>query len=48
MRQITLTLSRAPGDCIGLATDVPFIACVINLSCTLTITWICRVYSFVL
>ena len=34
MRQITLTLSEAPGDCIGLATDVPFIACVINLSCT--------------
>ena len=32
MRQITLTLSGAPGDYI----DVPFIACVINLPCIFT------------
>ena len=32
-----LTLSGAPGDCIDLiATDVPFIACVINSPFTFT------------
>ena len=36
MRQIRLTLSGAPDDCIDLATDVPFIAYVINLPCTFT------------
>ena len=38
MRQITLALSRVHGDyiCITLATDVPFIACVINSLSTFT------------
>ena len=31
-----------------LATDVPFIAYVINLPCTLPITWNCRILSFIL
>ena len=32
-----------------LATDVPFIACVINLPCIfLPITWSCRIFSFIL
>ena len=31
---IQFALSGAPGDCIELAADVPFIACVINFSCT--------------
>ena len=30
------------------ATDVPFIACVIDLPCTLPNTWICRIFSFIL
>ena len=30
MRQITLTLSGAPGDLHRLATNVPSIACVVN------------------
>ena len=32
-----------------LATDVPFVACVINLPCNfLNITWSCRIFSFIL
>ena len=33
-----LTLSRVHGDCINysVATDVPFLACVVNLPCVFT------------
>ena len=31
-----------------LATNVPFIACVINLPCILPITWNCQIFSFML
>ena len=45
MRQITLTLSREPGDYIDLATDVPSKACVLIGKLFLYAILICQTFS---